>query len=478
MGGLDQWLSTVPGWVVLLVAFAFVFAESALFAGFVIPGETVLLLGGVLAGLGHVNVVAVALCGIVGAILGDSVGFEIGRHLGPRLRTGRLGRIVKPTHWERADALVARYGGRSVFLGRWVSFGRALVPALVGATRMRYPRFLFWNALGGATWAVTVTAIGYFAGGSWRQVEKIFGRAILLVALALIIVALVVVGARWIAHHPDRVRSWGQRVADRPFVRRWRMRYARQLGWLGRRFRPGSALGLELTAGLVLIVLLGWAFGAVVRDVVVGTKAERFDGPVLAWLAAHRDPELTQLTTVAAAITGTWGAVVVAVVGAGLLAWRWRRWTPLILTGTAWGGALLAALAVAATVGRTGPPAAQAAIHLTTSTASFPAVEIAATTAVVGMLAALVSLRSRRWSVGVTCWAAGLLWAGAAGAAALYLGTHWMTDVLAGYALGAVWDVILLTAWMTFAGHPAVTGHGARQARVAPEAPGYRRRRG
>jgi undecaprenyl-diphosphatase len=171
-------------------------AESATFAGFVIPGETGLILAGVLAGLGRADVVAVAACGIAGAVIGDSVGFEVGRHFGPRLRTTRLGRRVKPSHWGRAETFTHRYGGRSVFLGRWVSFGRALVPALAGATRMRYPVFLLWNALGGLTWAVTVTAVGFFAGGSWRQVEKTFGRAVLLVVLTILVIAALIATAR------------------------------------------------------------------------------------------------------------------------------------------------------------------------------------------------------------------------------------------------------------------------------------------
>src|SRR5207244_7149125 len=66
----------------------------------------------------------------------DSFGYQIGRHLGPRLRSTRLGRLVRASHWDRAETFLRRFGGRSVFLGRWVSFGRALVPALAGAARM------------------------------------------------------------------------------------------------------------------------------------------------------------------------------------------------------------------------------------------------------------------------------------------------------------------------------------------------------
>lgn len=196
MGGLEQWLAGTPGWVVYLVVFGVVCAEAAIFAGFVLPGETVLLFGGVLAGLGHVEVAAVAACGIAGAVLGDTAGYQVGRHLGPRLRSTRLGRTVGETRWERAESFMRRYGGGSVFLGRWVSFGRALVPAVAGAARMPYPRFLVWNVLGGASWAVTVTALGYAAGGSWQRVESVFGRAVLLVVAGIVAVVAVVLLTR------------------------------------------------------------------------------------------------------------------------------------------------------------------------------------------------------------------------------------------------------------------------------------------
>src|SRR5512139_1426284 len=245
--------------MVYLVVFTLVWAESAIFAGFVIPGESVLIVNGVLAGLGRVDVVTLAGCGVAGAVIGDSVGFEVGRHFGPRLRSTRLGKHVKAEHWSRAEWFMQRYGGRSVLLGRWVSFGRALIPALAGAARMRYRTFLLWNALGGMTWALTVTAVGFFAGGCWRHVEKIFGRAVLLVVFAGVVAATVAAG-RWVAHHPDQVKAWARRQANRPWVRALLDRHERQVRWLARRMRPGSALGLHLTVGLALIVAAGWAF--------------------------------------------------------------------------------------------------------------------------------------------------------------------------------------------------------------------------
>lgn len=445
MSGLEHWLAGVPDWTVYLVAFGFVFAEAALFAGFFIPGETALLAAGVLAGLGHVNIFAVAVCGVAGAVLGDSVGYEVGRHFGPRLRSTRLARRVKPVHWDRAEAFMGRYGGRSIFLGRWAAFGRALIPALAGVTRVRYSTFLAWNALGGLTWAVTVIAVGYFAGGSWHEVEKVFGRAVGLVVLTVVVSALVVAGARWVARHPDKVRAWVARQAARPRVRALLERYERQVAWVGRRLRPNTAFGLGLTFGLVLVGATGWVFGALVQDVLAGEEATRFDLPVLMWFVQRRDATLTSVMVVVQALTSVWAALAVAVVG---MLVAWRRHAPVVLAGLAGVGALLLALTVELLVART-PPAAAFAVSVASAPGSFPALAVTVTTAVAGVLAVQACLVARRWGHAVAACTAALLWVAGAGVSAAYLGTSWATDILGAWALGATWGAVLLTAWHT-----------------------------
>ena len=167
-------LLDVPAPVVLAVVGALVFAEDALFFGFVIPGETVAILGGVSASLGHVPLWAVLTVVIVAAIVGDSVGFEVGRRLGPWLMATRpLAR-----HADRLDDardLLARRGGTAVLLGRWVAFFRAVMPALAGSSDMRYRTFLTYNALGGILWGTVVVMGGYLAGASYQAVADALG---------------------------------------------------------------------------------------------------------------------------------------------------------------------------------------------------------------------------------------------------------------------------------------------------------------
>jgi membrane protein DedA with SNARE-associated domain len=191
VSGLVDRILGLPGWLVLLITGLAVFTEDALFVGFVIPGETVALLAGAAARLGHVSLVGVLIVVIAAAVIGDTVGYEIGRHAGPRmLQRPFLDRRRKRI--DEAQDLLARRGGSAVFLGRWVAFFRAVMPALAGAARMSYPRFLAFNAAGGIAWGATVVLLGYAAGASYARVEKTFGRDAALVVMAVVVVAVIV----------------------------------------------------------------------------------------------------------------------------------------------------------------------------------------------------------------------------------------------------------------------------------------------
>ena len=210
MSGLVDRLLGVPGWVVLVVTGVVVFAEDALFVGFVLPGETLAVLGGVAAKLGHVPVWAVALVVVVAAIVGDSVGYEIGRFAGPRILASRFLRDRRD-RVDAAQGFLARRGGTAVFLGRWVAFFRAVMPALAGSARMPYGRFLAFNAAGGLAWGVLVVALGYAAGASYATIEKKLGTGSALVVAAVVVVALVVWRLR---RHRAGVRRRGSALDD------------------------------------------------------------------------------------------------------------------------------------------------------------------------------------------------------------------------------------------------------------------------
>jgi membrane-associated protein len=191
MSGLLHRILDLPGWLVLLVTGAVVFTEDAVFVGFVVPGETVALLSGAAAKLGHVALIGALAVVIAAAVVGDTVGYEIGRHVGPRVLQSRLLRR-RGKRLDEARDFLARRGGAAVFLGRWVAFFRAVMPALAGAARMHYPKFLLFNAAGGIAWGATVVLLGYAAGASYARVEKVLGPGAAFAVLVVVIVAVVV----------------------------------------------------------------------------------------------------------------------------------------------------------------------------------------------------------------------------------------------------------------------------------------------
>lgn len=190
-GVLDNILNLDPVWL-LLVAGLLVFAEDAVFVGFVIPGETAAVLAGVGAGLDHVPLFAAILVVVTAAIVGDSVGYEVGKlWLGPALE--RLRFLDRHRHRiNQAQDFLRRRGGTAVFLGRFTAFFRAMMPALAGASEMAYRKFLFWNALGGVVWGSLFVTLGYLAGDSYHRIEKLVGRGFA-VGFALVVVTALVV---------------------------------------------------------------------------------------------------------------------------------------------------------------------------------------------------------------------------------------------------------------------------------------------
>jgi membrane protein DedA with SNARE-associated domain len=197
MNALVDRLLAVPGPVAYTLIGALVFAEAALFVGFVLPGETAVLLGGVLAASGRLSLAVLLVVVVVAAIVGDTVGYEVGRHFGPRILESRRLRRHKG-RLDGAQRFLRERGGWAVFLARFTAFLRAVMPALAGTSRMPYPRFLAFNAAGAVIWGVGVTLLGFFAGQSYAAVERALGRT------SAVLIVLVLVAAFVIWHRQRR----------------------------------------------------------------------------------------------------------------------------------------------------------------------------------------------------------------------------------------------------------------------------------
>jgi membrane-associated protein len=186
-------LSHLSGWVAYTVIAALVFGETAVFLGFVLPGEAAVVLGGVLASRGHLSLAVLAAVVVATALTGPLVGYEIGRRLGDRLFAARALRRV-PGGPDRARIVLRNRGGIAVLLGRFVAVLRALMPAAAGAVRVPYRTFFLYNVLGGIIWGVGYCLLGYLAGSAYSAIESRVGAG-LAIAVAAIAVAAAVVWA-------------------------------------------------------------------------------------------------------------------------------------------------------------------------------------------------------------------------------------------------------------------------------------------
>lgn len=185
---LLQKIQDLPGTLVYVLVGGLVFGEAALFIGFVLPGETAVLIAGVVASKGHVNVVSICALVVAAAIAGDSVGYLIGRLYGDRLLTLPLLRTRREAI-DRAMEGLRRRGPLYVFVGRFTAFLRAVMPGLAGMSRLHYRRFLIANVAGAVLWGIGYTLLGYFAGTALNSIERAsgwVGIGVLVVVIAII----------------------------------------------------------------------------------------------------------------------------------------------------------------------------------------------------------------------------------------------------------------------------------------------------
>lgn len=163
-----------------------VFAESGLFFGFFLPGDSLLFTAGLLASQGFISIVPLSLCAFMAAVLGDNVGYWFGHKVGPRIFNREDSLLFKKHHLEEAKKFYELHGSKTIVLARFIPFVRTFAPIVAGAVQMPYPTFMIYNLLGGLLWAVGLTLLGFFL-GNIPIVKSHYEYIIILIVLASII---------------------------------------------------------------------------------------------------------------------------------------------------------------------------------------------------------------------------------------------------------------------------------------------------
>ncbi len=148
----------------ILIVALIVFAESGLLIGFFLPGDTLLFGAGLLASQGEIAIVPLILATITAAIVGDNVGYSIGRRSGPRLFAKKDGIILKKEYLEKAEEFYEKHGGKTIILARFTPIVRTFAPVVAGISKMPRKRFMLYNVVGGIVWGAGMPLLGYYLG--------------------------------------------------------------------------------------------------------------------------------------------------------------------------------------------------------------------------------------------------------------------------------------------------------------------------
>lgn len=163
--------------------FAIVFAETGLLVGFFLPGDSLLFTAGILASQGYLHVWLTCVLLFTAALVGDNVGYAIGKHAGPRLFTRPKSLLFNPEHLRRSHEFFERHGGKAVIIARFVPVVRTFSPVVSGLARMPYLKFMFYSVVGALLWAVGLILLGYWLGTAVPNIEVYIAPGIILIIL-------------------------------------------------------------------------------------------------------------------------------------------------------------------------------------------------------------------------------------------------------------------------------------------------------
>jgi membrane protein DedA with SNARE-associated domain/membrane-associated phospholipid phosphatase len=433
-GLLEDVSNTLGAWTYLLVG-AFAFAETGAFVGLVVPGETVMLLGGAVAGQGAIDIYLLIAIAWFAAWAGDTTSFFIGRRLGREfvLKNGpRFG--IGHERFEKVEDYFSRHGGKTIFIGRFISLVRAFAPFIAGSSGMRYRAFVPYSILGTGLWASAHILVGYFFSRSIESAAKYAGRGAFVLATTIVVVVVVVSLVRYFRIEQNRraAVAWMEAHGASRWIVVLTRRFRPQLQFLWERVTPGGTFGLELTSLMAVFAVA--CFVLVSYAVLVNGDPGPTPGDTTASEIAER-LQAGWLTDLSKAFTHFGSAAFIglsAFVAAVLLTAR-RRWAEL--------GVLLAGMALIFagvhelkdTVGRPRPDGAL----IDVSGSSFPSAHAAYSTFYVWLAVTIVMRLRPGMARGAAVVVGGIALTALVGLSRVYLNVHYLSDVSAGWALGA-----------------------------------------
>jgi membrane protein DedA with SNARE-associated domain/membrane-associated phospholipid phosphatase len=444
---------TLGSWTYLLVG-ALAFFETGAFIGLIAPGETAMLLGGLVAGQGQIDVITLIAIVWAAATLGDLTSFFLGRRLGRAflMKHGPKVQITEP-RLEHVEAFFDRHGGKAILIGRFVGLVRAIAPFIAGSSGMPLRRFLPYDVIGAGLWTSTFVLLGYIFWQSFSKLVDYAKKGALALGAVIVLVVAIVWAIRWVRdpENREKARVWLERQAERPalrplaqVVRPVLRRSQRPARFVWDRVTPGD-LGLEFTT-LMAVASVGAFF--YIGNIISLQSKTRLAGDTMALNLAD-DLYSSTGVDVAKAISVLGSlpvAIALVVIGTGALAWRRHALQAILLPF----GLVVIYAAVHITknaVERPRPPGPLVDVE-GWSYPSGHAAYVATWVAVAVAVGRALPTGASRFTFVTIAVVIGAL----VGLSRVYLRVHWLSDVGGGWGLG-------LTVYALFGAAALVIGY-------------------
>jgi membrane protein DedA with SNARE-associated domain len=432
------WIDATLAWIAAhpvlagAVIFAIAFCDAVIVLGAIVPALPLMIAVGVLIGLDQVSGPYAVACAALGALAGDGLSYWVGRRWGERMR-GVWPFSRYPQLLDRGELMFRRNAFKSILVARYVGAIRPFVPAIAGMAKMPLSRYLRASLIACVSWAILFLLPGWVLGQAYDAVAAVAGRLFLVVALLGALLGLVwasvLYSYRWSAARMD---TWLANLID------WSQRHPHLGRYSIPLFDPQRRESVPLAMLALMLLLLGWGWFVLLMVVIAHGEPLAIDLAVHDLMLALRNP-LADYPLAALASLGDWQVLLPAIaVGMAYLIWR-QRW----MAATHWLAALAFGFALTELLGTTvdvvRPPSASSGF-------GFPSVAVTMATITFGFFAVLIGRelpgRTRVWPYLVSGVVVTII-----GFSRIYLGAHWLSDVIGGMLFGIFWLLLLGVAY-------------------------------
>jgi len=429
------------------IAFFAALLETTIGIGLLIPGSSIVLFMGALAGNGFFDIGDLLWFLVVGAFIGDNINYYIGKRFGSKIFSKGFW-FIKPSHFKTGEAFFEKHGPKSVFIGRFIPSLKEVIPLIAGTFGMRRVPFAVWNIFGSIGWSLAWALPGYFFAQSLSLAQIWLTRAGFFLIIFLLVFVLVYIlkvyfvkkGKRFFSFLFSVWLSVKEAIKENHEVQKLTEKYPTIFKFIGKRIDKNNFYGLPLTFFLFSLIYVFFLFGGIIEDIINSEVILSTDIRLENLLMVFQTPELIRFFFWVS-LLGKWEIVLIFTVVVIIIFWIWGKRvyiTPLLLSIV---GSELFAFVGKVVIHRARP---DVAIYAENSF-SFPSGHATIAVAFYGFITYALIKNLKQWNKKINAFFIGFILIALIGFSRLYLGVHYMSDVWGGYLVGTIWLIIAIS---------------------------------